>query len=189
MLSWYNSHANAQICVAAQSNGDFRRFCRMTTEMTGQGETTRAGGAVSFNTKLRSIPGLNPELVAKLAEIGIVDSGALLARASQPDARDEFTNSTGIDTVQLLQTLYVVDLERVDGISWATANLLTAAGVTTVPDLAFRVPEDLLPQLQRANGELGLVKRLPTAKALKGWIDHARELPQVIYFRGNGEVY
>jgi predicted flap endonuclease-1-like 5' DNA nuclease len=161
----------------------------MTTEMTGEGKKGRAGGAVSFATKLRSIPGLAPELVAKLAEIGIADNTTLLARGARPEGRDEIAAATGLDQVQLLQALYLMDLERVDGVSWNSAALLAAAGVTTVPDLAFRVAEDLLPQLQRANGELGLVKRLPTAKAVTAWIDHARGLPQAIFFGGNGEVY
>ncbi len=161
----------------------------MTTEMTGEGKKGRAGGAVSFATKLRSIPGLAPELVAKLAEIGIVDSGTLLARGARPEGRDEIVAAAGVDQVQLLQALYLMDLERVDGISWNSAALLAAAGLTTVPDLAFRVAEDLLPQLQRANGEHGLVKRLPTAKAIAAWIDHARGLPQALFFGGNGEVY
>lgn len=160
----------------------------MTTEMTGEGKKGR-GGAVSFATKLRSIPGLAPELVAKLAEIGIAENTTLLARGARPEGRDDLVAATGVDQVQLLQALYLTDLERVDGISWNSAALLAAAGVTTVPDLAFRVPEDLLPQLQRANGELGLVKRLPTAKAVAAWIDHARGLPQAIFFGGNGEVY
>lgn len=160
----------------------------MTTEMAGAAKQGR-GGAVSFATKLRAVPGLSPELVAKLAEIGIADNTTLLARGARPEGRDEIAAATGLDQVQLLQALYLMDLERVDGVSWNSAALLAAAGVTTVPDLAFRVAEDLLPQLQRANGERGLVKRLPTAKALKGWIDHARGLPQAIFFGGNGEVY
>jgi predicted flap endonuclease-1-like 5' DNA nuclease len=159
----------------------------MSTETIGEGEAIRTGGAVSFATKLRAIPGLNPELVARLAEIGITDNAALLARGATPEGRDEL--AAGIDQVQLLQALYLMDLERVDGVSWNSAALLTGAGVTTVPDLAFRTAEDLLPQIQRANAELGIVKRLPTAKTIKGWIEHARELPQAIFFGGNGEVY
>lgn len=161
----------------------------MTTETIGEGEAIRAGGAVSFATKLRAIPGLNPELVAKLAAVGIADNGTLLARGATPEGRAEIGAAAGADQVQLLQALYLMDLERVDGISWNSGALLTAAGVTTVPDLAFRTAEDLLPQLQRANGELGLMKRLPTARAIKGWIDHARGLPQAIFFGGNAEVY
>lgn len=161
----------------------------MTTETIGEGEAIRAGGAVSFATKLRSIPGLNPELVAKLATIGITDNGTLLSRGATPAGRDAIVAAAGVDQVQLLQALYLMDLERVDGVSWNSAALLAGAGVTTVPDLAFRVAEDLLPQLQRANAEQGLVKRLPTAKTIKGWVEHARGLPQVIFFGGNGEVY
>lgn len=161
----------------------------MTTETISEGEASRASGAVSFATKLRAIPGLNPELVAKLTEIGIADNGTLLARGGTPEGRDEIVAATGVDQVQLLQALYVVDLERIDGVSWNSAALLAGAGVTTVPDLAFRVAEDLLPQMQRANAEMSLVKRLPAAKAVKGWIDHARGLPQTIFFGGNSEVY
>ena len=150
---------------------------------------TETSAAVSYATKLRSIPALSPALVSKLAEQGIVDSGTLLERGALPEDRDALAAAAEVDPIQLLRALYLIDLERVDGIAWSSAALLTAAGVTTVPDLAFRSAEDLLPQLQRANAELGLVKRLPTAKAIKGWIDHARGLPQVIFFGGNGEVY
>lgn len=160
----------------------------MSTETIGEGEAIRTGGAVSFAVKLRTIPGLNPELVARLAEIGITDNATLLARGATPEGRDELA-AAGIDQVQLLQALYLMDLERVDGVSWNSAVLLAGAGVTTVPDLAFRTAEDLLPQIQRANAELGLVKRLPAAKTIKGWIDHARGLPQAIFFGGNREVY
>lgn len=161
----------------------------MTTDPIREGEAIRTDGAVSVATRLRSVTGLNPDLVAKLASIGIADNATLLARGAQPEGRDEICTTAGIDSVALLQALYWMDLERIDGVSWTNANLLTAAGVTTVPDLAFRTAEDLLPQLQQANAERSLLKRLPTAKALKGWIDHARSLPQAIYFEGNAEVY
>lgn len=161
----------------------------MTKETIGAGEAPRKGGAVSFGTKLRAIAGLDPELVAKLAGVGIADNATLLERGARPEGRDAIVDATGAGQIKLLQALYLMDLERIDGVSWANAQLLTAAGVTTVPDLAFRTAEDLLPQLQRANGELGLLKRLPTAKTIAGWIDHAKGLPQALYFGGNAEVY
>lgn len=161
----------------------------MTTGKITEGESIRTGGAVSFGTKLKSIASLSPELVKQLATIDILDNATLLQRGAYPEGRAEICASTGIDQLQLLQALYLMDLERIDGISWTTGTLLTAAGVTTVPDLAFRVAEDLMPQLQRANSELNLVKRLPTVKVVKGWIEHARSLPQAIFFEGNAEVY
>lgn len=161
----------------------------MTTEPLREGEAITGGGAVSFATKLRSVPGLDPEVVEKLNAIGITDNATLLARGAQPEGRDEICAATGINAVQLLSTLYLMDLERVDGVSWTNARLLVGAGVTTVPDLAFRSADDLLPQIQRANEELGLLKRLPSRKAIQGWIEHARTLPQAIYFGGNSEVF
>lgn len=160
----------------------------MARATTRDGEATKAGGAVSFATKLRSIPTLDQGLVARLGEAGIADSTTLLARGARPEGRAEICSATGLDQVGLLKALYMMDLERIDGVSWANAALLTAAGVTTVPDLAFRTAEDLAPQLQRANAELGLLKRLPAAKAVQGWIDHAKGLPQALHFEGNAEV-
>lgn len=161
----------------------------MTTGPISEGEAINTGGAVSFATKLRSISGLDPELVSRLEAIEIIDNTNLLARGAQPEGRDEICAATGLDIVQLLPALYLMDLERIDGVSWTNARLLVAAGVTTVPDLAFRGAEDLQQLIQRANSELGLVKRLPSVKAIQGWIDHARGLPQAIFFGGNGEVY
>jgi predicted flap endonuclease-1-like 5' DNA nuclease len=161
----------------------------MTNDTIREGEAINADGAVSFTTKLRSIAGLDPELVAKLAEIGITDNATLLARGAQPQGRNEICASAGVDPVKLLRTLYMMDLERIDGVSWTNATLLTQAGVTTVPDLAFRAAEDLGPQIQQANAELSLVKRLPSAKTVKGWINHAKSLPPTLSFEGNGEVY
>ncbi len=149
---------------------------------------TKSGRSVSFTTKLRAIPTLDQELVARLGEAGIADSATLLARGARPEGRAEICGATGLDQVRLLKALYMMDLERVDGVSWTNAALLTAAGVSTVPDLAFRTAEDLVPQLQRANAELGLLKRLPTAKVVQGWIDHAKGLPQALHFEGNAEV-
>jgi predicted flap endonuclease-1-like 5' DNA nuclease len=161
----------------------------MTNDTIRDGGAISADGAVSFATKLRSIAGLDPELVAKLATIGISDSTTLLARGARPEGRDEICASAGVDPVKLLRALYIVDLERIDGVSWTNATLLSTAGVTAVPDMAFRTAEDLVPQLQQANAELGLVKRLPSAKAVKGWIDHAKTLPPALHFGGNGEVF
>lgn len=161
----------------------------MTTEPVNEGEARTTGGAVSFGAKLRSIPGLDPDLVTALGSIGIADNATLLARGAQPAGRDEICAATGLNATRLLTALYMMDLERVDGVSWTNARLLVAAGVTTVPDLAFRSAADLLPQIQRANEELSLVKRLPSSKAIQGWIDHARGLPQAIFFEGNAEVY
>lgn len=159
----------------------------MTSESLHEGEAVTTSSTGS--TKLRSIPGLDPEIVEKLNSIGIVDNGTLLARGAQPEGRDAICAATGIDAVRLLSTLYLIDLERVEGVSWTSARLLVAAGVTTVPDLAFRSAEDLLPQIQRANEELGLMKRLPSRKIVQSWIDHARTLPQAIFFGGNSEVF
>lgn len=161
----------------------------MTTDKIDGDAAPRKSDAVTVTTKLKAIATLDPAMVTKLATLEILDNATLLERGSQPEGRAAICAEAGIDQVHLLQTLYLMDLERVDGVSWMTGSLLTAAGVTTVPDLAFRVAEDLLPQLQRANAEVSLVKRLPTAKAVKGWIEHARGLPQAIFFEGNTEVY
>ncbi|RRR75265.1 MAG: DUF4332 domain-containing protein [Candidatus Viridilinea halotolerans] len=158
----------------------------MTTDATQDEEPIKLSGAT---TKLRLITTLDAALVDKLIALGINDNHALLQRGASHEGREALCAEAGIDHVHLLTALYILDLARVDGIAWNSAKLLNAAGVTTVPDLAFRSPEDLLPQLQQANQELSLLKRLPSARVVTTWIEHARSLPQVLTFGGNAEVY
>jgi len=75
-----------------------------------------------------------------------------------------------------------VDLFRVKGVGQEYADLLEAAGVDTVPELAQRNAENLYTRLGEVNQEKKLVRRLPALDQVKGWIEQARQLPRKITY-------
>ena len=74
------------------------------------------------------------------------------------------------------------DLARVKGIGGEYADLLEAAGVDTVPELATRKPANLVAKLHEVNEEKKLVRKLPTENQVEGWVAQAKELPRVIEY-------
>ena len=74
------------------------------------------------------------------------------------------------------------DLSRVKGIGEGYADLLEAAGVDTVPELAQRKPENLYQKLAEVNEAKKLVRQLPTAAKVADWVEHAKGLPRVVNY-------
>ena len=62
------------------------------------------------------------------------------------------------------------------------AELLEAAGVDTVPELAQRNPTNLYPLLSRTNEEKKLVRKLPTKDQVAEWITQAKALPRMVEY-------
>lgn len=60
------------------------------------------------------------------------------------------------------------------------ADLLEAAGVDTVPELAQRKPENLYQKLMEVNEAKKLVRQLPTEVQVADWVAQARDLPRVV---------
>ena len=76
---------------------------------------------------------------------------------------------------RLRLTSTMTDLSTIPGISKASSELLEAAGFFDVQSLAKAGVEDLVEELERANGILRLAKRTPSSKEVKRWIATARK--------------
>ena len=74
------------------------------------------------------------------------------------------------------------DLDRISGVGSEYADLLEAAGVDTVPELAQRKPENLHKKMVEVNEEKKLVRKMPTLKQVEGWVDQAGKLPRVLNY-------
>ncbi len=132
--------------------------------------------------KLEVIEGIGPVYAAKLREAGIATTEALLKKGATRQGRKELAAKTGLSEKQLLEWINHLDLFRIKGIGPEYADLLEAAGVDTVPELAQRNPENLYQKLLTVNAEKKLVRRLPTLDMVKGWIEQAKQLPRVIEY-------
>ena len=62
------------------------------------------------------------------------------------------------------------------------SDLLEAAGVDTVVELAQRNGEHLYAKLVEVNGQKKLVRQLPSQAVVDGWITSAKSLPRVISY-------
>lgn len=72
------------------------------------------------------------------------------------------------------------DLSRIKGVSTQYADLLEAAGVDTVPELAQRNAENLQAKMVEVNADKHLVRQVPGATTVMDWVAQAKALPRVI---------
>ena len=74
----------------------------------------------------------------------------------------------------------MVDLYRINGIGSEYSELLEAAGVDTVPDLARRNPQNLAQKIAEVNDVKKLARRIPTESEITKWVDQAKKLPRIL---------
>jgi predicted flap endonuclease-1-like 5' DNA nuclease len=133
-------------------------------------------------TKLSEIEGLDESMEQKLKSIGITTEEELVAASATSKERAELSKKIDVAEKVILKWANRADLARVKGIGMEFADLLEAAGVDTVPELAQRKAENLLIKLTEVNAEYKFVKRLPTEKQLEDWIAQAKNLPRVLHY-------
>lgn len=131
---------------------------------------------------LKQIEGIGDAYAAKLFEIGLVTTEALLNKGSTPEGRKQIEEQTGIPHERILDWVNRSDLFRIKGVAEEYSDLLEAAGVDTVPELAQRNPVNLLNKLTEINSEKHLVRRLPTQREVSNWVDHAKVLPRRVVY-------
>lgn len=129
---------------------------------------------------LTSIEGIGPQLANTLKDHGVGSVEKLLEAGRTRVKRMKLAEATGIDEDRLLRFVNHADLMRVKGIGGEYAELLEAAGVDTVVELAQRNADRLHQQLGEVNEKKSLVRALPAASRVQQWIKQAKELARVV---------
>lgn len=119
---------------------------------------------------------------AKLIDSGVKSMEKLLETCSTKKGRMELAEKTGISEKLILKWANHADLSRIKGIGGEYAELLEAAGVDTVPELATRKAENLYKKMVEVNEAKSLVRKLPTEKQVTGWVEQAKDLPRVMQY-------
>lgn len=132
--------------------------------------------------KLHEIEGIGKVYASKLRKKGIPTTEALLLQGDTAKKRKELAASTGTSETLILKWVNRADLARVKGIGPQYADLLEAAGVDTIPELAQRKPENLHLKLTEVNAAKKLVRKLPTAKQVGDWVDQAKKMKRVVTY-------
>lgn len=132
--------------------------------------------------KVIDIEGVGAAYAEKLAAAGIEKAEQLLEKCAAPAGRKALAEETGISEKLVLRWCNHADLFRVKGVGPQFAELLEAAGVDTVKELAHRNAENLAAKMLEVNEEKNLVNRVPVAAELQKMIDFAKELPGVLTY-------
>lgn len=128
------------------------------------------------------IEGIGKTYAAKLQGVGVRTTKALLERAADPKGRKELADASGIDKDKILKWANMADLMRIKGVGEEYSELLEAAGVDTVKELRNRNAANLHKAMVEANEKRKMVRQLPSAKMVDGWVNQAKTLPPILTY-------
>ena len=132
--------------------------------------------------KVIEIEGIGEVYAKKLVDAGILTTEALLDAGATPKGREALCANTGIGHGLILKWVNRADLFRVKGVAEQYSDLLAAAGVETVLELAQRVPEHLHQKLVETNQTHKLVRHVPSLEHVTEWVEHAGKLTRVVSY-------
>jgi len=133
-------------------------------------------------TAIIEIEGIGEAYAAKLKAAGVGTVEALLEVGASPRGRKELAEKTGISPDLILKWVNRADLYRLKGIGQEFSDLLEAAGVDTVVELAQRNPENLYSIMVEVNEAKKLVRRMPTQAQVAEWVAEAKKLPRAVTY-------
>ncbi len=132
--------------------------------------------------KIIDIEGIGEAFAAKLEGAGVATVEALLEKGGSPSGRKNLAEATGLSTDRILEWVNRADLMRIKGVGSEYSDLLEAAGVDTVKELATRRPDNLHAKLLEVNEAKKLVRRTPTLDDVASWIAEAKTLPPKVSY-------
>jgi len=133
-------------------------------------------------TKLSTIEGIGDVYEPKLQAAGVTSIEDLLAKGTTPKDRKALEESTGISGALILKWLNRADLFRIKGVGEEYSDLLEAAGVDTVPELAQRNADNLYKKIVETNNEKKLVRKIPSRDQVADWIEQAKGIPRALEY-------
>ena len=114
--------------------------------------------------KIADVEGIGAAYAQKLKKAGVATTETLLKRGASPKGRRELAQKSGISDGLILQWVNHADLYRIKGVASEFSDLLEAAGVDTVVELAQRNADSLYQKLVTVNQQKKLVRRLPAVR-------------------------
>ncbi len=130
--------------------------------------------------QISDIEGIGPVIAENMQAAGIRTTDDLLARAATAQGRTVMGEALGLDAARLLRFVNHADLMRVKGIGSEYSELLEAAGVDTVPELARRKADNLQAKLAEINNTRKLVRQMASASQVESWIEQAKALDPIV---------
>lgn len=131
--------------------------------------------------KIIDVEGIGPKYAEKLHAAGVATTDDMLTKGGTKAGRKALAEATDIDEGKILTWVNHSDLHRVGGIAGQISELMEAAGVDTVKELAARNAENLAVKMAEVNKEKNLSGRSPSAEQLQKMIDEAKGLEKKVF--------
>lgn len=126
------------------------------------------------------IEGIGATYAEKLTAAGIKTEEDLLQAGGSAAGRKDIAEKTGVSEAKVLEWVNRADLSRVKGIGSEYADLLEAAGVDSVPELAQRNAANLYAKMKEINDSKNLVRQVPSESGVANWIEEAGKLDKIV---------
>lgn len=133
--------------------------------------------ASASHYRLTAIEAFDAEALEQLHALGVETTEDFLARALSRDARQSLSEASGISEIQVLVFARLCELLQIEGVGPRAAQLLRAAGVVSVSDLASRDAVALTERLAAVNAVEQLTGVNPSPENLVHWISAAAQVP------------
>jgi predicted flap endonuclease-1-like 5' DNA nuclease len=130
---------------------------------------------------IKQIEGIGTTYGDRLSQLGIHTVNDLLNMAGTKSGRHQLAEKTGIPESLILTWVNHADLMRIDGIAGQYSELLEAAGVDSVKELAHRNAENLHTKMLEVNKQFGLAGKTPSSDHLVQMIEQAKKLEQRVF--------
>lgn len=131
---------------------------------------------------IQDIEGIGAVYAEKFQSAGVQTTDDLLQKGGSAKGRADLAAATGLTEKQVLEFVNRADLYRINGIGSEYADLLEAAGVDTVAELAQRNADNLAEALKKVNDEKQKVRNVPGAGEVAKWIEQAKSLPRAVEY-------
>ena len=132
--------------------------------------------------KISEIEGIGPKYSEALAKADITTVEQLLEKGAQPAGRKELAATTEISAKLILRWVNMADLFRIKGVGEEYSDLLEAAGVDTVVELATRNAANLTKKMVEVNEAKKLVRSLPSEDSVTKWVAEAKTLDRAVHY-------
>lgn len=132
--------------------------------------------------KIEDIEGIGEVNGQKLRGLGITSVKKLLENTRTKSQRQQLAEQADISEKRILRFANMADLYRIKGVGQEFSELLEAAGVDTVPELAQRNAANLTAKMNEVNGEKNLARRSPNLAEVEKWVAQAKELPRALEY-------
>ena len=130
--------------------------------------------------KLTIIEGIGQTLAKKFQAGGVRGTRTLLTKGGTKKGRLALSEACGLDEGRILKFVNHADLMRIKGVGGEYAELLEAAGVDSVPELARRNAANLATAMESVNATRKLVRSVPTEERISDWVGQAGKLGRAV---------